>query len=43
MKQTVVRGEIGALQLLHHATLALCDVREFAPFTHFGTRASFVV
>ncbi|MFG6572307.1 hypothetical protein ACGYLO_11940 [Sulfitobacter sp. 1A13353] len=40
MKETAVRGETGALQLTHHATLASCDVSEIAPFTHFGTRTA---
>lgn len=38
IKQTAVCGETGALQLVHHATLASYAVSQTAPFTHFGTR-----
>ncbi len=40
MKATAVRNETGALLLVHHATYAVCEADDFAPFTHFGTRAA---
>jgi len=40
IESTAVRGETGALQLVHHATHAAYDVDEIAPFTHFGTRSA---
>lgn len=40
LKHSAVRNELGALQLVHHATQKGFAIEDIAPFSHFGTRTA---